>query len=62
MSEHPSDRVSPDDRADEAAKPSDIGSLDGAAAAGSGAAVGAESHDDDGSMPTSAPDPTIGPD
>jgi hypothetical protein len=49
------------ERADEAAKPSDIGALDGAAAAGSAANAGTV-PDDEGGVPTSPPDPTIGPD
>lgn len=48
------------ERADEAAKPSDVGALDGAAAAGSAGAVGADR--DDGAFSTDAPDPSIGPD
>ena len=40
--------------------PGTVGALDGAAAAGSQGAVGAP--DDDSEMPTSAPDPSIGPD
>lgn len=52
-----------EERAEEAAKPSDVGALDGAAAAGSAAAVGSESGDEDeGAIPTSEPDPTVGPD
>jgi hypothetical protein len=50
-----------EERADEAAKPSDIGALDGAAAAGSAANVGTDSGDE-GGVPTSPPDPTTGPD
>lgn len=50
-----------DERAGEAAKPSDIGALDGAAAAGSASSAGTASGDE-GVVPTSAPDPTIGPD
>ena len=49
------------ERADEGAKPSDVGALDGAAAAGSAGAVGA-GGDDDGAIPTEGPDPSIGPD
>jgi hypothetical protein len=49
------------ERADEAAKPSDIGALDGAAAAGSAANAGTVS-DDEGGVPTSPPDPSTGPD
>ena len=49
------------ERAGEAAKPSDIGALDGAAAAGSGSSAGTGSSDE-GGVPTSAPDPTVGPD
>lgn len=49
------------ERAGEAAKPSDIGALDGAAAAGSASSAGTAS-DDEGVVPTSAPDPSIGPD
>jgi len=47
-------------RADEGAKPSDVGALDGAAAAGSAGAVGDD--EDDGAFSTDAPDPSIGPD
>jgi hypothetical protein len=49
------------DRRDEAAKPSDIGALDGAAAAGSAGAV-SEPSDDEGGIPTDRPDPSVGPD
>ena len=50
-----------EEQADEAAKPSDVGALDGAAAAGSPVNAGTES-DDEGGVPTSPPDPTVGPD
>ena len=50
-----------EERADETAKPSDIGALDGAAAAGSAVNAGTESGDE-GVVPTSAPDPKDGPD
>jgi hypothetical protein len=49
------------ERAGEAAKPSDVGALDGTAAAGAASGAGTESGDE-GVVPTSAPDPTIGPD
>jgi hypothetical protein len=50
-----------EDHADEGAKPSDVGALDGAAAAGSAASAGTKS-DDEAVVPTSAPDPSRGPD
>lgn len=50
-----------DERAGEAAKPSDIGALDGAAAAGAASSAGTASADE-GVVPTTAPDPTVGPD
>ena len=59
----PHDQV--EETVDEGAKPSDVGALDGAAAAGSAGAVsteGTHGTDGDGSIPTSAPDPSIGPD
>ncbi len=49
------------ERADEGAKPSDIGALDGAAAAGSAINAGTDSEDE-GAVPESPPDPTTGPD
>jgi hypothetical protein len=41
---------------------STVGSLDGAAAAGSAGATSDTGTDDDGALPTSPPDRTIGPD
>jgi hypothetical protein len=45
----------------EGATPGQVGALDGAAAAGSAAAQGTP-RDDDGSIPTTGPDPRFGPD
>jgi hypothetical protein len=70
MSERPNEDAAPEeqlehgdsqDRETEGATPAEIGALDGAAAAGSAAAVG-DARDDDGGIPTSGPDPKVGPD
>jgi hypothetical protein len=51
------------ERADEPATPGDIGALDGAAAVGSAGAVGDSSDaDEEGGIPSKAPDPSVGPD
>lgn len=72
MSNPPSDEFGKDEefehghetkRAAEAAKPSDIGALDGAAAAGSAAAQSRPDGEmDEGAIPTSGPDPKFGAD
>jgi hypothetical protein len=49
------------EHADEAAKPGDIGALDGPAAAGSAGAV-SDGSDDEGGIPATSPDPSVGPD
>jgi hypothetical protein len=70
MSDSKRDKKDPDEefdhgseakRADEAAKPSDVGALDGAAAAGSAGAA-SEATDDEGGVPSHRPDPSVGPD
>jgi hypothetical protein len=60
--DRPAGEESDDARADvkEGATPGTVGALDGAAAAGSLGAVGADKPDS--AMPQDAPDPTIGPD